>query len=35
MNFTIEIDLLNTNGNQITFDIKGDKIMGLDKSVDG
>lgn len=33
MNFTIEIDLLNTNGNQITFDIKGDKIMGLDKSI--
>tara|TARA_B100002051_G_scaffold144086_1_gene136607 strand:+ start:1779 stop:2996 length:1218 start_codon:yes stop_codon:yes gene_type:complete len=33
MNFKIEIELLNTNDNQIKFNIQGDKIMGLDKSI--
>jgi DNA-directed RNA polymerase alpha subunit len=33
MNFKIEIELLNTNDNKINFDIQGDKILGLDKSI--
>ena len=33
MEFKLLIDLLKTNENSITFDIQGDNILGLDKSI--
>ena len=33
MDFKLSIDLLKTNGNCISFDIQGDNILGLDKSI--